>query len=199
MDTDALMFADVTSNLAEGERFLYPVGELSEPMTWAPIGMYQDFAKFLHLAGLRQVPPLDIVVGRYLLATPDDAWPILKQLYQAFGGSLQPVTLRYEKDGFLAQIWARETKPVKKNAPTLVKSKELTYRVLEDRSFIWAIPLITIWPPPFTTGVERHHDLGWHITLEDKHPESEVIRVLAEHLEGEAVGAFFAVVHPILP
>ena len=33
MDADALMFADVTSNLAEGEWFLYPVGELSEPMT----------------------------------------------------------------------------------------------------------------------------------------------------------------------
>ncbi|KAH9956757.1 hypothetical protein BJV74DRAFT_800123 [Russula compacta] len=181
MDADALMFADIMSDLAKGEQFFYPIGELSEPMIWAPLGIFQDFAKILHQAGAQQVSPLDIVFGQYLLATPEDPWPILKQLYQVFGG----------------QIWAWEVKPAKKNAPTLVKMKELAYRVMEDWSFIWVTPLITIWPPPFTTGLEQDHDLTWCIVLEEKHPESEVIWVLVDHLKGEAVGACFVVVHPL--
>jgi hypothetical protein len=138
-----------------------------------------------------QLDPLDFVVGRYALASSDDEWDLAKQLYKSFEGGNQPQGEAFVSlDGTpLGNLWWRSGVS---RTGHLAKNKEVAYRVHKNRSFIWALPVISVWPPPLLLGPGVAENTVWVFELKDTDSEHSTLRALAKLLESHYDGYFFA-------
>jgi hypothetical protein len=65
---------------------------------------------------------------------------------------------------------------------------------LHNYSFIWAVPLILVWPPPLIIGLDVKHNMLWEFELQNLATKYTALETLAEQLMDNYQGVFFAIV-----
>jgi hypothetical protein len=167
------------------------IGSVKAGMCAVDPEVMRKMGELLGMQITSQLDPLDFVVGRYALASPDDEWDLTKQLFKSFeGGNLPQGEAFTCLDGSsFGNLWWRSGVS---RTGHLAKNKEVAYRVHKNRSFIWALPVISVWPPPLMLGPGVADNTIWGFELKDPSSEHTTLRALAKLLESHYDGYFFA-------
>lgn len=184
---------DATRPLQYESRSIVVIGTLTAGNSLVNPEVLGKMGELLDMQVSSQLSILDFVVGRYVLASSDDQWELIKAIQKAMEGGHLPQQLPFssEDDAPLGILWWRAGGS---RAGHLVKSKESAYRVWKGRSFIWAAPLVSVWPPPLVAGPGIVENTVWVLQLKCADTEQSALRVIARQLEARFIGAFFAVV-----
>lgn len=172
-------------------RLMVAVGLLEAGMTSVDPLLPAKMGELLGMQTFTRLDALDFVVGRYVLVSSDDEWELTKTLFWVFEGNnpLQTEPFHHQDGSLMGNLWWRAGVL---RGGHLAKSKEVMYRVLKNRSFIWATPLISVWPPPLVIGLGIVENTVWCFELTNHDTEHSVLVVLAKQLEPKYCGYFYA-------
>ena len=135
------------------------------------------------------VDPLDVVVSRDLLASPDDALELCQLMQRIYKG----FTIPRRREG-LSSIFkhASVTRGTEKKGGTIVGGKEIVHRACKNRTFGWFAPMLTVWPPPIICGPESLCGALWHVKVVAKEglSEDDAVAHLVASLQTNYVGFF---------
>lgn len=185
--------ANADQSLLFDSRLIVAVGNLTAGNSWVDPEVLKKMGELLDMQISSRLNLLDFLVSRYVLASSEDQWELTKVLMKSFeGGNLpQSVPFCHQDDSPLGIMWWR---PGVSRAGHLAKNKEAVYRVWKNRSFIWATPLVSVWPPPIVAGPGIVENTIWALELKCHDTEHAALRVIGRQLESRFVGAFFAMV-----
>jgi hypothetical protein len=192
VDADVeLTDADSAQPLLFEARHIVVVGDLTAGNSLVHPEVLGKMGELLNMQISSQLNALDFVVGRYVLASSDDQWELTKVLMKSFEGCNLPQSQPFchEDGSALGMLWWRTGGS---RVGHLAKTKESVYRVWKSRSFIWATPLISVWPPPIVAGPGIIENTVWTLQLKCADTEQSALRAIARQLESRYVGAFFA-------
>ena len=155
-------------------------------------------AELLSLQNSSKVHPYDIILERRLLANPADDLKLSNQISTSFKGDSKPLEHEIE----LGCESVRGTLHWRAQPPTgghLIHTMEGTDCDILCRSFAWAVPLITIWPPPLVLGPDASENVYWELELQGSESGPEALTSVAKRLDDDQYcGALFAKVRTIL-
>jgi hypothetical protein len=172
LDDDAM--DTYTPSTIEDGSLIVPIGDTTALAT------YIDLDAILHMGHLlcQQTEGgynmLDFIVTQRILACEEDALPLQHQLVSKFTGPREPVQYRYHRRGeeIAGDMYSH---PGVSKSGHLMQSKDVATRSIRQRSFLWACPIATVWPPPLTMDTERPSNLLWSFELNDPSTEMEAL------------------------
>jgi hypothetical protein len=150
---------------------------------------YRTISIILSTAAADGVDMRDVCMSLPILATPADSWDLVKLIQRAFEGASIPEGVNLEDQA--VSLWYRRTTT---KAGCLFKTLEPVTRTFKGRSFLWAAPLISIWPPPIVLNTTRNSAVVWTFELADEDRELPAIRTIGNYLAEKYMGYFFAAV-----
>ena len=165
-------------------------GELSAK-TLSPETIYR-IAELFSQQSLNKVHPYDVILERRLLANPADDLKLSKSLTDTYKGDSKP--LEEEVDlGENTVLGTLHWRTKASSGGHLAQHMEGTDRDILCRSFAWAVPLITVWPPPLVAGPEASDNTLWEFQLRNRDLGHNALSALAEQFGKDGYsGAFFA-------
>jgi hypothetical protein len=136
---------------------------------------------------------LDYIVTMRVLATKDDELPLQTQLTAKFAGEKEPERAKYLRHGdeVAGDLFWR---PGVSKSGHLLLAKTMTFRVIKQRSFLWASAIALVWPPPLVMHRDQTANLIWSFELKDPRSETEALQTIGETLSEFSFGYFFAMV-----
>jgi hypothetical protein len=159
--------------------------------TLAP-GTFFRIAERLAHQHANGIHPYDVVLERRLLANPTDDLKLSLSISNTYKGDSKPLEEEIDlgSDSVLGTLHWRTRKPT---GGHLAQGNEGTDRDIDSRSFAWAVPLSTTWPPPLIMGPKASDNTVWEFELQSHENEQETLDKLADQLDSERYcGLFFA-------
>jgi hypothetical protein len=144
----------------------------------------------LDLQRTKKIHVYDFILERRLLASPADELKLSKLLSDAYKGDSKPLAeeIQFGNETLLGTLLWRTRAS---SGGHLAQSTEGADRDLYNRSFAWAVPLSSVWPPPLAMGPEAIDNIMWEFELRNRDSEHTTLRTLTEQLEDVYRGAFF--------
>ena len=172
---------------------LMTFGDDTTETIWLDTKPLFRIAGLLGLCVTKGIHVFDFILERRLLANSADELQLTRLLSDSFKGDSKPLEeeLQFGDDALLGTLhWRTRASP----KGHLVQGIEGNIRDLHNRSFIWAVPLISVWPPPLTMGPDVKDNILWEFELQNQATEQKALETLAGQLENDYRGAFFAMV-----
>jgi hypothetical protein len=175
----------------ESKNIIAIFGSLSPENSMLDSDTLFRITELLGIQGNKKIDPLDFLIERHLLADPTDDLRLSKLISDTFKGNSKPS----EEEISLGSKSLLGTLHWRNQATTrghLAPNMEGVDRELQSRSFAWAVPLITTWPPPLSMGSDATDNKLWEFKLQDCDLEHDALKSLVEQLEEDDRGVFFA-------
>jgi hypothetical protein len=169
---------------------MMPFGDL--PVAGLGLTTLTRIAKLLSQQSEKKVHPCDVILERRLLANPADDLRLSKLLSDSYKGDSKPQEEEVDL-GDQSVLGTLHWRTKVSTGGHLTQNMEGTDRDINSRSFAWAVPLVSVWPPPLTMGPNALDNIMWEFMLGNQDPEFNALGALADQLDKDRYcGVFFA-------
>lgn len=144
------------------------------------------------LQSAKKIHPYDFILERRLLADPSDELKLSRLLSESFKGDSKPLEeeMQFGNQSLLGTLHWRIRAST---GGHLAQNMEGTDKNVQNRSFAWAFPLISVWLPPLMMGPDASDNVLWEFKLRDRTSGHKALKALVDQIEDNCyVGAFFA-------